>query len=400
MKPHRSPSWFACVSLLLCLAFLGVVFFLAARQIVAASAYPDFFTFWLAGHLLSLGQSPYDAGLWLAGHARFGIAWIPNQTFIYPLPLGLLFTPFGLLPYRTAFVVWLVLLQFMMLAAAALLLKPWPPALVRRLFPPLLAGLLIFRPTILTVDYGQLSGMLLLVLAGGVALWEKEKWWQGGAVLALLALKPNLGVPILALLSFYLLLRKRWAALAAEAASGLALLLAGWAVDPGWVGSFLRAGGAKLSQTFGFSPTVWGASTLLCAYRLNCVVALGGTMGLVLLAGVVTLIAVERARLTPSLAAGLAVAATLLLTPYTWTYDQFLLALPIFAVLLGLAGKGGRPLPAFLIFMTIDVLAFVLLGVSARTRLEVWSVAVPLAVLGLEAWYLVRHASPAGSGTA
>ncbi len=49
----------------------------------------DFFTFWLAGHLILQGGNPYDPAQWLAGHHDFGVTWIPNQAYVYPLPLSL-----------------------------------------------------------------------------------------------------------------------------------------------------------------------------------------------------------------------------------------------------------------------------------------------------------------------
>jgi hypothetical protein len=204
-----------------------------------------------------------------------------------------------------------------------------------------------------------------------------------------------LGVPIIALLSFFLILKKQKTALVAETVSGLILLMAGWILNPRWIPEFLQAGGTKLSQTFGFSPTVWGASTFLCNYHLNCVIFLGGWIGLFILIGHLYLFWKKRRVLSPALAAGLAITATLLLTPYTWTYDQFLLALPIFAIILGLVAKGYRFLPTVLFFFAIDVLAMALLAISAITHLEIWNVAIPLAVLGWLVWYLSKDRSAA-----
>jgi hypothetical protein len=397
MKPITLRTRLARYGMILSLPACGALFFLVAQRMANSAAFPnnDFFTFWLAGHMVTIGQNPYISNLWVGSHHQFGVNWIPNLTFIYPLPLGLFFAPFGLLPLYPAFIIWLVLLQLMMLASFWLLLKPYPARLVNKLFLPLLAELLIFRPTILTLDYGQLSGFLLLVMSGSVYLWEKGKWWQGSALLPLLALKPNLGVPIIALLSFFLILKKQKTALVAETVSGLILLMAGWILNPRWIPEFLQAGGTKLSQTFGFSPTVWGASTFLCNYHLNCVIFLGGWIGLFILIGHLYLFWKKRRVLSPALAAGLAITATLLLTPYTWTYDQFLLALPIFAIILGLVAKGYRFLPTVLFFFAIDVLAMALLAISAITHLEIWNVAIPLAVLGWLVWYLSKDRSAA-----
>ena len=63
----------------------------------------DFFTFWLAGHLVATGGNPYASAQWVAGHHEFGVTWIPNQAYVYPLPLSLLFVPLGLLSLKQAY---------------------------------------------------------------------------------------------------------------------------------------------------------------------------------------------------------------------------------------------------------------------------------------------------------
>jgi hypothetical protein len=88
---------------------------------------------------------------------------------------------------------------------------------------------------------------------------ERGKWWQGCVFLPILALKPNLGIPIILLLSFYLVLRRKILALVAGGFSGLVLIYVGLVQNPNWIVEFWRAGNTKLSTMFGFSPTIWGA---------------------------------------------------------------------------------------------------------------------------------------------
>lgn len=107
----------------LLIPFLAALFFIIAVALVNPVEYPnsDFFTFWLAGRLFSLGQDPYNSQAWVSGHHRFGATWIPNPTFVYPMPLSLLFAPLGLFPLYQAFIAWDVLSQFMMATSIALL---------------------------------------------------------------------------------------------------------------------------------------------------------------------------------------------------------------------------------------------------------------------------------------
>src|SRR5262245_11735010 len=62
----------------------------------------DFFTFWAAGHLIAARQNPYDTAEWVATHQAAGSTSMPNPTFVYPLPLALLFAPLGILSVATA----------------------------------------------------------------------------------------------------------------------------------------------------------------------------------------------------------------------------------------------------------------------------------------------------------
>ncbi|HTX91189.1 MAG TPA: glycosyltransferase family 87 protein, partial [Anaerolineales bacterium] len=220
MRSKRTWLWVAVLLAAAACAALAV-------RIVASIDYRnnDFFTFWLAGHLVTQGGNPYDPAQWVAGHQAFGVTWIPNQTYVYPLPLSLLFAPLGWLSLKSAFTVWVALSELMILVALALLAFGQPGSGSGRYFLPLLIGLIFFRPTSLTLFHGQLSGALLLLLAGTIFLWEKGKWEWGSLLLPLLMLKPNIGAPLLALLGAWLLVRKRFRALLAIAAGLLALLV-------------------------------------------------------------------------------------------------------------------------------------------------------------------------------
>jgi len=379
----------------LLIPFLAALFFMIAVTIINPVEYPnsDFFTFWLAGRLFFLGQDPYNSQAWISGHHQFGATWIPNPTFVYPMPLSLLFAPLGLLPLYQAFIVWDTLSQFMIAASIALLFainsnSNFP---YKHFVLPVLLEVALFRPTILTLVNGQLSGMLLLITTAVVYLWEKEKWVPGAALLAALALKPNLGIPIIVLLSIYLILQKRTSSLVALMISGMLLVLVGLAQNPNWVIEFWGAGNAKVSQTFWFTPTIWGASAFLCNYNLSCTLGYGICLSFLFLTGYLYLLAKKRNISSPSLAAGLATVITLLLTPYTWPYDQLLLVVPIVTIVMMLAKDGHGYLPVALLFLAIDVLAFVLLGISGMIQMEIWNVFIPLVVFGLLIGYLPKN---------
>lgn len=373
--------------------FLAVVFFVIAISIVNLVEYSnsDFFTFWLSGRLFSLGENPYDSQVWIAGHHQFGASWIPNATFIYPMPVSLLFSPLGLLPLYQAFVVWGILSQFMIFFTVILLLMANSNHSLKHFILPLFAGITFFRPTILTLLNGQLSGLLLLVIASIIYLWEKGKWKQGAILIAILALKPNLGLPIISLLSVYLILQRQVSSLITMIVSGVFLVFVGLVQNPNWVIEFWNAGNTKLSQTFGISPTIWGLSAFFCNYAPNCTIGYGMCVSLVFLIGYLYLLVKKQNVLSPSLAVGLVVTITLLLTPYTWAYDQLLLVAPIITMVVLLAKDGYRYLPVSLLFLAIDIFAFLLLGIAEKIQLDIWNASIPLLIFCLLVWYLSKN---------
>ena len=371
---------------LVLLPVLALICVLIAQRVVKSMDYHhndnDFFTFWLAGHLVAQGGSPYDPQAWLAGYHQNAMDIIPNPAFLYPLPLALLFAPLGLLPFVPAYVTWVTLLQLLILASLGLILLAEPSPRAKYLYLPLLAGVILFRPATLTITQGQVSGLFLFILAAMALLWQRGKWLGGGVLLGLLVLKPNLGLILLAALGFWLVLHKRWSALAGALLSGCLLLLAGLIYAPGWVGQYWSIGANKLSQTFGGSPTVWGLSALVCRAHSVCVLTLGGAAAALLVLGFLWL-GMRLKSLSPLTVIALSICLTLLVAPYTWTYDQLLLLLPVTLVALALDRGGKGLLAAGLVFIAIDVLALLLLFFDVALQVEILNVFVPLAVLVL-----------------
>ena len=130
-----------------------------------------------------------------------------------------------------------------------------------------------------------MSGLFLIILVGLAFLWQKGYWFQGGLLLGLLALKPNLGIPIIGLLAIWLLIQKQWRALLGTLVSGIILLVAGLIYDPTWVSQYWLVGSAKLAVTFGGSPTVWGLGALISHNNSTWTLLFGGLAALGILFG-------------------------------------------------------------------------------------------------------------------
>ena len=348
----------------------------------------DFFTFWLAGHLVMQGGNPYSPMQWVAGHHQFGVTWIPNQAYVYPLPLALLFAPLGLLSLYQAYIVWVAFTIMMILVSLAILMKALAGPF--RLAIPILTGIVIFRPTTLTLVTGQISGWLLLLLAITAYLWEKGKWEWGSLLLPILMLKPNLGAPLVFLLGFWLLLQKRYKSMLVMVLMGLLLFCIGFLQNHQWLSLYWSIGNTKLAQTFGGSPTVWGLGALISHNQNTITLIIGCLAGLAILFGFFRAILRAGDTLRPVSVLALAVCVTLLVTPYTWTYDQVLLILPISAVILAMDQMGRRFWLAASVFLAIDMFVVVLLFFDVMLNVEILNSLIPLVVFGLCLRWLTR----------
>ena len=348
----------------------------------------DFFTFWLAGHLVMQGGNPYSPMQWVAGHHQFGVTWIPNQAYVYPLPLALLFAPLGLLSLYQAYIVWVAFTIMMILVSLAILMKALAGPF--RLAIPILTGIVIFRPTTLTLVTGQISGWLLLLLAITAYLWEKGKWEWGSLLLPILMLKPNLGAPLVFLLGFWLLLQKRYKSILVMVLMGLILFCIGFLQNHQWLSLYWSIGNTKLAQTFGGSPTVWGLGALISHNQNTITLIIGSLAGLAILFGFFRAILRAGDTLRPVSVLALAVCVTLLVTPYTWTYDQVLLILPISAVILAMDQVGRRFWLAASVFLAIDMFVVVLLFFDVMLNVEILNSLIPLVVFGLCLRWLTR----------
>ena len=379
--------WWGLFVLLLSLASYA----LAVRMVYSVGYLTngtDFSSFWMAGKLILQGKSPYDIVAWGEGFHQFELGFLLTPVFLYPLPLALLLAPLGMLPFHSAYIVWVMLSQLMIIVSLAILLTLEINPRRKLFIIPLFIEIVLFRPTILTLIQGQLSGLFLFALVWIAFFWQKGKWFWGGILLGLLALKPNLGFMVIVLVAFWLLLNKNWTALYGTLVSGIFLLIAGLMYNPAWVMQYLHIGNTKLAETFGGSPTVWGMGALISHNRAVATLIFGSLAGIVILFGFFRTLLHSHTTLRPVSVLALAVSVTLLVTPYTWTYDQLLLTLPLTTVILAMDRSGVRfPLTAS-IFLGIDVFVVLLLFFDVMLQVEILNVLVPLVIFCLCLWKL------------
>ena len=130
--------------------------------------------------------------------------------FVRPGFYAALLAPLALLPYKTAFALWIAL-------QCALLLACWFWAW-RRFGPEALVFAALFLPAPLGIAIGQDCAMLLAVFIAAYVLAERDRSFLSGAVLALLLWKFHLVL----LWPVALLVQKRWRMLAGFAVAAAA----------------------------------------------------------------------------------------------------------------------------------------------------------------------------------
>jgi hypothetical protein len=375
---------------LLSLAVLLPVFIFVAIKVVNSLDYfnQDFFTFWLAGHMTWIHQSPYAPEQWLASHDLFGLWYIPNPIFPYPLPLALLFAPLGLLPYKEAFITGKVLSEIAIFVSVYLLSgSTFKDKKGIHLLLPVFASVVLFRATILTLLNGQLGGFLLLAFCLTIGFWQKGKGWQGAVVLSFVFLKPTIGFPVVLIAMGCLWMQKNRRTILFILGSGLAWLTIGWIQNPNWVFLFLSNGNRKLSETIGHAPNLWGMSGAVCHLDLPCITGLGSLLVFILLIATGYVLFSKR-DLSPSALFSLAIPAALMLTPYIWAYDHILLLIPISFVTTRIFNRGYPYLVPAVFPIAMSILSIGFLILANGIAQDVWSAGMPLICFILVAWQL------------
>jgi hypothetical protein len=157
--------------------------------------------------------------------------------FIRPAYQALLFVPFSLLPYRTAYLAFLAV-NLVLLAIAFWILRPHMSHLMRvwRFLPVFL--FLVFYPIALALMQGQDSILLLLLLMAALAALEGDQELRAAMLVGLGLFKMQIVIPV----ALLFLLWRRWRFFAGFALSACLLsLISLWVVGFGQTTAYARS---------------------------------------------------------------------------------------------------------------------------------------------------------------
>jgi len=226
--------------IIFCMQFLAWLTFLPK----ALRGHADFRQLYVAGYMVRTGHRTqlYD----YAAQTYFQNTLVSNDEralpFIRPAYQALMFVPFSLLPYRTAYLGFL-LLNLLLLALAFLMLQPRLRGL-SRVWPGLPPALFLgFYPVALALMQGQDSILLLALLAAVLVSLERNRDLTAGALAGVGLFKFQIVVPIVLLF----LLWRRWRFVKGFMFSAilvglLSFITSGWAETVVFVHSLLSVG--------------------------------------------------------------------------------------------------------------------------------------------------------------
>lgn len=319
----------------------------------------DFATVWAAAvrTLAGAPQLAYDHALHEAFYARLiERPAADGLTFGYPPTAFLLFAPFGLLPYGPALLVYLALGAAVWFLALRAVTGDTPLAL---------AMTFAWGGASQTLLLGQNGFLTAAAMVGGLTLLPRRPV-LAGVLCGLLAVKPHLGLA----LALFLLLRQEWRAVASACATLAIMVAATLALWGGGVWSrYLAASEEIAAIVAGRTDTIIGGKMQSALALAIDHLALGPALAIhaafaAMVLGLMTWVVLRRPAFEVQAAA--VVAASVLVTPYSFLYDCTMLT-GAAAFLLGgpllrgerLALLAAMALPAMWFFTATPLVPFV-----------------------------------------
>lgn len=169
--------------------------------------------------------------------------------FYYPAHLMIFFLPFARLPYPIAHFIWIIIVQLFVVIGLFLLYKDthYPPSVNR--FSVFVLLSLFFIPYLQNTIWGQYNTIGILFLTMVYMALRREKYFLAGLLAIGLTFKPqNYLLPLVFLLLWALLIKKRWNFMLGFSVSCLGFGLLAEYFEPHWIASFLQ--GIKIYNNF------------------------------------------------------------------------------------------------------------------------------------------------------
>ena len=287
----------------------------------------DFYLLWSAGALLHEGQNPYD--LETFSHQLEAIGW-PSTEFAkkFPHPVNTLwlYWMFALLPFKLSLALWSVASLVAILACSSALIG----ALAIRGGGSkglMLFSAALFPPTLGTIIWGQMNGVLLLGVTLFAVGWRNARYFLAGLSLSLVTLKPHLFVPF-SLVIFISELRLRRAMCLLGCAMGFALQVGiACAIAPDCLAWYVQSFNGHLDESLRICGATLG-QLVECSSSLRVV-----RPALLVVGALLSLWLVRRRGYSLETLLGVVLPISVCVAPYSWMHS-FVVLIPNFLLLL------------------------------------------------------------------
>lgn len=168
----------------------------------------DFAAYWTGSRLIMSKHNPYDWDAVINLERPFGVNEL-NPLIIRNPPWALIpILPFGLLPYSTGRMVWLLIQIALTIWSIRVLCQMYGDDL--RFRHRVWATIVMFTPLYVALAIGQITPVVLAGITGFLYAQQKRHDTAAGAYLFLAALKPHLLFLVWPILLAWVLTTKRW----------------------------------------------------------------------------------------------------------------------------------------------------------------------------------------------
>jgi hypothetical protein len=352
------------IQLTLAVAVVSLLAALIAGSDIRSQPAGDYIAYWAAGRLNSRGADPYSPDQVLA--LQQAVGWsepVPRMIWYPPWILPIL-TPFGMLEYPVARIVWLGLNLALTIICADWIWLFAGGSRDRRWMAWLIG--LVFLPSLLNLAAGQISAFLLLGLVAFLALVERARWWWAGVAVSLVTVKPQFLYLFLIALGLWVLRSRRWTLFLGTVTAILGLTAIALLINPHVVSQWLHAAAAA-PPDYWITPTLGSILRLAFGWDarwLALVPAIAGAVWLGLRWHA------RRNDWTWDAELPWILLACAVTTAFAWTFDLVVLLLAVIPVLLWLRTAPSDFERALLLgsFVAINLLGFVTVPLLAPMR--------------------------------
>lgn len=320
----RIPLWIG-----LTVVGLSAMWIALGSLILPSARSHDFLNLYIGASLAREGHFAdlHDPALQLARERRI-FPHLPSLVpFVRPGFYAALLMPLALLPYGTAFAVWIA-------AQSLLLLACWV-WIFRRFGADALVFAALFLPCPLGIASGQDCVIMLALSILAFELAERSRWFAAGTALALMLMKFHL----ILLWPVALLVERRWRMLAGFCATALALV--GICITLGGVGSLRLY--AALLQNKSLDHLSPSPELMISFQGMLANLGIEARWASALFVGAAVVVFLWSVRAAPLWRLfALTAAASLWIVPHVYGYDASLLLLPILLTIFRSAQPASR----------------------------------------------------------